>query len=142
MLSNKFPWYFVNGISYKKDGDYQFVHNFADKGNQCSKYYSMTFPILKKINVERIFRIKANLTKKNIINRKSPMHVDLHGKGFKTAVYYCNTNNGSTLFKNGKSVKSKKNRILIFDGDLKHCGVDCTDKEYRLVINFNYLEKL
>ena len=60
---------------------------------------------------------------------------------FKTAVFYLNTNNGSTLFQNGKRVHSKSNRILIFDGHQKHCGVDCTDEGFRLVVNFNWIKK-
>ena len=32
------------------------------------------------------------------------MHVDTSKENIKTAVYYCNTNNGSTLFQNGKKV--------------------------------------
>ena len=72
------------------------------------------------------------------------MHTDVKLKNnekFKTAVYYCNTNNGSTLFQNGKRIDSKANRIVIFDGHQKHCGVDCTDENVRVVINFNYFEK-
>ena len=69
------------------------------------------------------------------------MHVDTSKENIKTAVYYCNTNNGSTLFQNGKKVDSKGNRIVIFDGHQKHCGVDCTDENVRVVINFNYFEK-
>ena len=40
-----------------------------------------------------------------------------------------------------KKVDSKGNRIVIFDGHQKHCGVDCTDENVRVVINFNYFEK-
>ena len=72
------------------------------------------------------------------------MHVDttiLSGEKFKTGVFYLNSNNGSTLFKNGKRIYSKENRMLIFDGHQKHCGVDCTDNDYRIVINYNWTEK-
>ena len=58
------------------------------------------------------------------------MHIDVKRKDeekFKTAVFYCNTNNGSTMFGNGKKVESKANRAVVFDGRTPHCGVDCTD---------------
>ena len=45
------------------------------------------------------------------------MHVDhilKNNEKFKTGVFYCNTNNGSTLFQNGKRIYSKENRIVIF----------------------------
>ena len=45
------------------------------------------------------------------------------------------------IFQNGKKIDSKANRIVIFDGHQKHCGVDCTDENVRVVINFNYFEK-
>ena len=32
------------------------------------------------------------------------MHIDTNKEKIKTAVYYCNTNNGSTLFQNGKKL--------------------------------------
>ena len=75
------------------------------------------------------------------INKKSLMHVDTNLENIKTAVFYCNDNNGYTFFQNGKKVSSKANRIVIFDGHQKHCGVDCTDENVRVVINFNYFEK-
>ena len=96
---------------------------------------------MKKLNPESIYGIKANLTTKKEINHKALIHVDTSKENIKTAVYYCNTNNGSTLFQNGKKVDSKGNRIVIFDGHQKHCGVDCTDENVRVVINFNYFEK-
>ena len=55
----------------------------------------------------------------------------------KVAIYYLNTNNGHTVFKN-KKVKSEKNKIVIFNGDVEHKAEYQTDKDTRMVINFNY----
>ena len=55
----------------------------------------------------------------------------------KVAVYYVNTNNGYTIFKN-KKIKSEKNKIVIFDGNTKHKVKYQTDKDTRMVINCNY----
>ena len=55
-----------------------------------------------------------------------------------TAILYINTNNGYTKFKKGGKVKSVANRMLIFDSQLEHAGVTCTDALRRVVVNFNY----
>ena len=142
IMEARFPWNFVNGKSEIRDGDFQFTHLFVDDGGKIiSPYYKILFPILKKMNPEKIYRIKANLTTKKETNHKSLMHTDTKLDDIKTAVYYCNSNNGSTLFQNGKRIYSKENRIVIFDGHQKHCGVHCTDQNRRVVINFNWIEK-
>ena len=142
ILETKFPWNFVNGKSEINDGDFQFTHLFVDDGGQIvSPYYKIILPIIKKIEPKSTYRVKANLTTKKEKNNKSLMHTDTKLENIKTAVFYCNNNNGSTLFQNGKKVLSKANRIVIFDGHQKHCGVDCTDENIRVVINFNYYEK-
>tara|TARA_B100000035_G_scaffold78524_1_gene65619 strand:+ start:158 stop:655 length:498 start_codon:yes stop_codon:yes gene_type:complete len=144
LLSTVFPWYLAHGKSFKNDGNYQFIHSFVEYNKVLSKFSELNFPILRKLNVGKIIRIKANLTFKKETNKEAPMHVDHKFKDntkFKTAVFYLNSNNGSTLFQNGKRIYSKANRFLIFDGHQKHCGVDCTDQDYRIVINYNWIEK-
>lgn len=141
MLDQKFPWYFNNSKSEEKDNDYQFVHIFFYEGKILSPYWNFIVPIIDQLNIETILRIKANLTTRTDINRKSQMHIDVNVPNSKTAVYYPNTNNGGTLFQNGKKINSQANKIIIFDSHQKHCGVHCTDKNVRLVINFNYLKK-
>ena len=142
ILETKFPWNFVNGKSEINDGDFQFTHLFVDDGGKIvSPYYKIILPILKRIDPKSTYRVKANLTTKKETNNKSLMHTDTKLENMKTAVFYCNDNNGGTLFQNGKKINSKSNRIVIFDGHQKHCGVDCTDENIRVVINFNYYEK-
>ena len=72
---------------------------------------------------------------------KYPMHTDTDLKSHKTSVFYLNTNNGGTIFQNGKKVISKANRLVEFDSHQSHAGVDCTDQKVRVVINFNYTKK-
>ena len=142
ILEANFPWYFVNGVTELQDGNFQFSHVFVDDGGKIiSKHFEILKPILERINPEKIYRIKANLTTKKETNEKSLMHTDTDIKNIKTAVFYCNTNNGSTLFQSGKKISSKANRIVMFDGFQKHCGIQCTDENIRAVINFNYFEK-
>ena len=56
----------------------------------------------------------------------------------KNALFYLNDNNGPTIFKNGKTVESKANRLLIFDSKLEHASTYCSDEKIRVNINFNY----
>ena len=45
-----------------------------------------------------------------------------------------------TKFSNGEIVKSEENKYVEFDSQLEHTGTSCTDQDYRIVINFNYLK--
>jgi len=54
-------------------------------------------------------------------------------------VLYLNTNNGYTLFEDGRQVDSVANRIVFFDATLPHSGVHCTDTEQRIVLNLNMI---
>ena len=50
-----------------------------------------------------------------------------------------NDNNGYTLFEDGTKVESKENRVVIFDSQMRHAGIPCTDEKRRVVINFNFI---
>ena len=143
MLGSEFPWYFLPGKVHLDDGNFQMCHNFILSGKPVSQFLTILDPFIKKLNMRKVIRIKANKTFKKSSNVESEMHTDVKRKDdekFKTAVFYCNTNNGSTLFKGGERVSSIENRAVIFDGETLHCGVDCTDSPRRVVINFNYIE--
>jgi len=85
-----------------------------------------------------LLRVKANLNPYNGDNKVHQYHVDIpHFKG-KTAVYYVNTNNGSTLFQDGTEVESVENRIVIFDATLKHAKRNSTNTKARCVVNINF----
>ncbi len=85
-----------------------------------------------------LLRVKANCTLRTGEHQQSVFHNDIHGTPCMTGIYYVNTNNGYTLFKDGGKVESKRNRIVIFPSHLKHCGVTTTDRSFRMVININY----
>ena len=87
--------------------------------------------------MKKLTRIKANLNPRTLFNIKAGYHYDY--KDIMTAVYYINTNNGWTTFKKGGRVKSVANRIVVFDSNLLHSGVSCTNEKIRMVVNFNYV---
>ena len=74
-----------------------------------------------------------------MFHRKGGWHIDfIDDPPITTAILYLNSNNGWTEFKKGGKVKSVENRIVIFDSNLEHQGVTCTDELQRVVLNFNY----
>tara|TARA_B100000287_G_scaffold399842_1_gene418519 strand:- start:208 stop:726 length:519 start_codon:yes stop_codon:yes gene_type:complete len=151
VLSDAFPWFFNDAIvhSFQDSYDpkiYQFTHvMFAiEQGGITSSRYPLCDVIQQKLGVKRLDRIKLNLNTRTFFNRKTGYHNDQRSpKGEyplhqKTAVFYLNTNNGWTEFKKGGKVKSVANRIVIFDSNLEHTGVTCTDEKRRVIVNFNY----
>ena len=138
LLSDYFPWYYKphQVLTSKKNSSYM-SHHFVINGKTNSNQFFLLEPILNKLKPKKILNIRANLC------LKRPSRCDWHVDKFtdnlihKTAIYYVNTNNGYTEFKN-KKVKCIQNQIVIFDAYLKHRAKIQTDKDMRVVINFNY----
>ena len=82
-----------------------------------------------------LIRAKAVLTPKTENPRFSGFHIDY--PNMTTATYYLNSNNGYTEFRDGSRIESISNRMLVFDSNLEHQGITCTDKKIRVLINFN-----
>lgn len=137
-----FPWFLVNGVLVEKDTyykyDFQFVHSFLYENGLTSSFYNYVSSLILALNPKKVYRIKANLNPIADSIFEHGYHVDFPNLNIKTAVYYVNSNNGYTKFKNGDIVESVANRILIFDSQMQHTGSTCTDKNYRCVININY----
>ena len=87
---------------------------------------------------KEIFRIKINLTMRTEKLFNHVYHIDLPNK-CTTAIFYVNSNNGKTIFKQGDEVDSVANRMVVFNSDLEHAATSHTDEKTRVVINFNYL---
>jgi len=138
LTAANFPWYYMTFKVHEGDGKDQFYHIYTNKDKLHSKNIDPIKPILKKLNIKKILRIKANLSLRKNENEESKMHIDF--KDCKTAIFYFNTNNGYTKFEKSEKINSVENRIVIFNSNLRHCAVDCTDKQFRIVINFNYIE--
>ena len=149
LMEEEIPWYYndckVRGESTDGDGLYQFIHGFYhfNRGGVVSDAFDIWENILYKLGIKELYRIKANLNHRTSSHKKSTWHIDLPGLPVgKTAIFYMNTNNGWTKFKKDGRVKSVANRIVIFDSNLEHAGVTCTDEKRRVVVNFNYVPAL
>ena len=135
VLSTYFPWNYIGKQSYEETEDsFQFQHTFYREGQSPSGYNAIIRPILEKLG-GTLIRAKAVLTPKTENPRHSGFHIDY--ANMKTATYYLNSNNGYTGFRDGSRVESVSNRMLVFDSNLEHEGVTCTDKKRRVLINFN-----
>jgi hypothetical protein len=137
--SGIFPWYITENVSgTERDTDYYFTHIIYKDHSINSDYYTTIKPIIDKLNVFALRRIKVNFypSTKEIV--KHPYHKD-HSTPNTGSIYYINTNNGKTILDDGTEVESIENRLLIFEADVKHRSTTCTDHPIgRFNINFNY----
>jgi len=151
MMGNEFPWYFYSYVDYADDDyrfiddpdNYQFAHKFYDStiGKESHSYLLPTLaPIIEKIDCKKLLRVKSNLNTKTSKHIKRDFHIDsdITWNKHKTSILYINTNNGWTEFKDGSKVNCVSNRMVIFDGAMKHAGVTCTVEKRKVLINFNY----
>ena len=156
LIGCDFPWYFNHNTIYGgKDAitDFQLTHTFYREGENFGYIQSDGFklikPILKKIGCKILIKAKANL--RTVAPEKDMIvgyHTDDDERVYEsaygvteTAVFYVNTNNGYTIFKDSQEkVDSIENRLVTFPTEKEHCGVSCTDKKQRVVINFNYIK--
>ena len=142
LMGDKFPWFFNDFKNDNNDiNNFQFTHTVVrGNGNIESKFIQYMKPFFDKLNIKKIFRIKINLTTRtqNLFNHL--YHTDVSFQ-CTTAIFYINSNNGKTIFKNGEEVNSVANRMVIFNSNLEHAATSHTDEKTRVVINFNYESK-
>ena len=152
IMGDEFPWYYNDQIVAKVPGKKytgtdlpQFTHSFYED-KPLSDWMHIIDPILDKMRVEWLFRVKANSTSKCIFNRFTGYHVDWCDKekippNVNTSIFYMNTNNGGTKIKGFGKVKSVANRLVIFNAATEHAGITCTNQKRRVVINFNWRQR-
>ena len=91
---------------------------------------------MDKLKPLSLVRIKANLNPPSEKIVETAYHKDQDFK-CKGAIYYVNDNDGYTIIDKEK-VLSKKNRMVLFNANQKHFGTNSTNRNNRMVINFNY----
>ena len=135
---NAFPWY-LYPVNTPQDKVLQLTHMYHDGEKITSPHFKHLLPVLELLNPKKLLRIKANLVMKATAIKEHGYHVDFLIPGSTTAILYINSNNGYTRFKEGRKIFSERNKIIKFNSEKYHTGSTCTDKEYRAVINFNYI---
>ena len=148
MLGKYFSWYLNEFIIHEhegKDKTSQFVNVLYDTRPEYNGE-THTYDLIRnqlniigqKLNITALHRIKANLRPRSFFNRSGGgYHIDGYDCSH-TSIYYINTNNGYTKFKNKGKVKSVENRMVVFPSHLEHQGYTCSDQLNRVVVNFNY----
>jgi len=137
----KFPWYYNCTKVFGDDPRGQFTHSFYIEKPK-SDYYKMIEDIfLPKIKFNKVLRVKANMTFKTHEPINYGMHIDFSQPKFnqKTAIWYLETTNGPTSFMSYENIECVGNRYVEFDSNEYHSAISHTDKDYRVVINFNYI---
>ena len=138
MMGGEFKWFYVEGRAFVDDGSFHMIHMFFQpEVGSNSEHLNMWNTFMNKVEAKKCERIKANLTFKTPTIEPASFHYD-YSQG-KTAVFYINTNDGYTEFKNGVKVHSVANRVCIFDSNLEHRGTTHSEGGHqRVVVNFNY----
>ena len=137
ILGDEFDWYYNDSTAMQGDGMMAFIHLFYRSGVGPTPSFYQIESYLPFFEVKEAHRIKANLAPRTVFHKESAWHIDSFPCST-TAILYMNTNNGWTEFKKRGRVKSVANRAVIFDSNLEHRGVTCTDANRRVLINFNY----
>tara|TARA_R100001369_G_scaffold42971_1_gene69206 strand:- start:2299 stop:2799 length:501 start_codon:yes stop_codon:yes gene_type:complete len=145
LFSDSLPWFSKKGTVNGKENDLNwFSHSIYNDFKPNSNIFSFMPEFIEKLKISSIIEIRTNLSFKTNKDFKTLWHTDYGYKNHKTAIFYFNTDTTGTVFKiknKEKLIKSKENRIVIFDGSIKHCAYLNNKSEKRVVINFNYYEK-
>ena len=145
LIGPKLPWFSQEVIAHKNEivEDGYFIHTFFlnqpeyTRGTY-SNQYNIFEPLLEKMNVDVLIRLRANNYPRTEKMIQHSFHIDypfLH----KTAIFSINTNNGYTIVEKNKKIKSKENRIIFLDGETEHCSTSCTDVKNRINVIINYV---
>ena len=150
LLARNFPWSITSKTGVMQLHGFnlnplnmQNTHIFVSKGEVVSDHYHVIEKLSNKLNYSNSIRIKANCELAKYVQFKSDFHIDQRNpdktplENVTNCIYYLNTNNGYTEFRDGTIVESLSDRLLIFPNNLSHRGVSQTNCSYRIVINFN-----
>ena len=129
--------------------DYQFSHTIYEDHNVTSNLFDVFKPLFTKLEIKLFHRVRLNCNIKKNDNRiLGGFHIDygdintLIPENLMIGIYYLNSTNGKTLIKeNGKirEIKCIANSVVLFSGNLEHSGTTHTDKDFRYVLNLNYI---
>ena len=137
LTGGEFPYYFQDSVATFEDiKHFYFVHELYFKNVPQSRYFNLILPLLEKLNMLALVRVKVNCFPRTEKLIKYGKHTDqtfsLNG-----AIFSLNTCNGGTLVED-KFIPSIANQLLLFDSGIPHQSTNCTDEKCRFNINVNY----
>jgi len=143
LFSSTLDWYYSDHICDENEKglhNCMFTHSFfrLQPEVNLNNNFNLIIPIIKKLKICSLLRIKANLTLRTSEPIKHCFHTDHHESYYKSAILYINNNNGGTEFEDGTFIESKENRLLICKSNIKHTGVSQTNTKERIVLSLIY----
>ena len=138
------PWYFQSNITgyhnVVEDNIFYMTHMLYDGDMPMSPFYDNLIPLLKKLDLKCLIRVKGNLYPNTETPHEHPMHTD-YDFPHSGAILSMNTCDGYTKLKDGTKIDSVANRILLFDASNEHCSSTTTNVPARINININYIQE-
>jgi hypothetical protein len=152
LLSTEIEWRYSKSATNNTKNDmnlqdHYFSHTVYGKNigeenpSLVSAHYNKLQPILYFIEDKFNFHIK-NLLRMNLTfitqrneNRETNFHIDFDYPHY-VGILYLNTCNGPTLIED-KQIDFIENRMVFFDGSMKHAAVTQTDSAHRMNIVIN-----
>ena len=146
LIYNNFPWYLQKEQVTGADDGYWLSHILYDEDVPKSDLYNPIIKIFKGyLKYVTLCRLNVNLLLRKETPSVSDFHTDCEWdfedeEKITTAIFYLNTNNGATEFKDGKRIDSVKNRLAVFPTNTSHRAIGQTDTPERIVLNFNFIK--
>jgi len=146
MKSQAFPWQMTKILNDTPENELtniQMAHMFYDMFSPEDESIQLLYPLIEVLDPIAILKIKANVLTKTDTIIEHGLHNDIENRidcpFIKTSIYYMNTCNGYTKFKDGSKVDSIQNRFVVFPNSWEHTGSTTTNSPFRMVININYI---
>jgi hypothetical protein len=137
LLSDNFPWFREELVNYNEDKNVCYFYHNVHHELIPSTYFGHFVPLISKIKLKSLIRIKANCfpaTEKLVTYAK---HKDFPFE-HKGAVFYINSNDGFTILEESTKIPSVENTLLLFDSSKEHNSTTTTNEKARINININY----
>jgi hypothetical protein len=147
ILGDTFPWYLQKEQVPGTDDGCLLLHTLYDYNVPRSEFYATIDDIFwGYLNYVSLCRVQINLLLRQNPPSISGFHTDWQDRPLMdetkitTAIFYLNTNNGTTEFKDGTKVDAVKNRLVMFPAITPHRAIGQTDITERIVLNFNFIK--
>jgi hypothetical protein len=152
ILCNKFNWNYGTIVTEDKciadDLENQQIFHMICRDNYTSPHIELFNYVFRELKADSVLRAKINLTWRREISKKIGWHVDYsptpknkNNVKLKTCIIYLNDNDGGTIFKYKNEeilIRCKKNTAVIFDSEIEHCGLTCSQSKNKILLNINY----
>jgi hypothetical protein len=136
--NNIMPWFFQSGFRGLIEDNGYLYHMFYNDQVPKTPLFNELLPLIQKIELKSLIRVKANLYPNTHKLHEHPMHADYYFS-HSAAILSLNTCDGYTKLEDGTKIDSVANRMLFFDGSKQHSGTTTSNDQARINININYI---